>query len=114
MMVAVTRPKPNGTRVAIWARKAAAMTFRLGVSAGMYRDQSPRNAPNEIGLDMTISADPMKDGQNSALVAASAPCPNVPAYDASNVPAKATIPSRKSRDAATTAILLTQSMKRNP
>src|SRR3954464_1845611 len=56
----------------------------------------------------------MKDGQNSALVAASACGVNTPAYDGSNSPANAKIPRRNSALAAATAILLTKSMKGKP
>ena len=56
----------------------------------------------------------MKDGQNSALVAASACGVNTPAYDGSKSPANAKIPRRNSALAAATAILLTKSMKRKP
>ena len=56
----------------------------------------------------------MKDGQNSALVAASACGVKTPAYDGSKSPANAKIPRRNSALAAATAILLTKSMKRKP
>src|SRR3954452_1922644 len=61
-----------------------------------------------------MRAAPMKDGQNSALVAASACGVNTPAYDGSKSPANAKIPRRNSALAAATAILLTESMKRKP
>ncbi len=56
----------------------------------------------------------MKEGQNIDRVAASAESVNTPAYDGSKSPAKATAPSRKSRLAEVTAILLTKSMNRKP
>src|SRR5690348_12733969 len=95
--VAVTSPNRKGTSVAIWAPNAAAIDFHAGVSRGMYRAQSPRKAPKLTGFDITISAAPTNDGQYSALVAASAPGPKMPAYPASNVPPKATMPSRNSK-----------------
>jgi hypothetical protein len=65
-------------------------------------------------LDRTISAAPMNDGQNSAVVAASACGVKIPAYDGSKSPAKAKTPSANSTVAAATATLLTKSMNRKP
>ena len=56
----------------------------------------------------------MNDGQNSAVVAASASGVKMPAYDGSKSPAKAKMPRPNSTVAAATAILLTKSMNRKP
>ena len=112
-MLAVASPKTNGSSVAIWERNAAPTTRRRGASAGMWRDQSPRKAPNDTGLESTISAAPMNDGQNRDW-APGPPAAWAPAYEGSKSPPKATAPRRKSTVAAVTAILLMKSMNRNP
>ncbi len=56
----------------------------------------------------------MNDGQNRAVVAASAESVKTPAYDGSKSPQNATAPSRNRALAEVTAILLTNSMNRKP
>jgi hypothetical protein len=90
------------------------MTRRLGVSVGIYRAQSPRNAPNEMGFDMTISAAPMKAGMNPAAPIPSRPEPKAPSKLRFRSPANAMKPAKKSRVAAVTAILFTSSMNLKP
>jgi hypothetical protein len=105
MIDAVARPKRNGMNVASWEKNAASMSCLREAVAGMYRDQSPRNAPNDSGLDITISVEPMNAGRNDS---------RVPSKLASKSGPYATAPRMYSSVAVTTATLLTASMKRKP
>ena len=67
MIVAVTRPKRNGTNVAICAANTAPITRWRGVDCGMYRAQSPSVEANETGLLSATSIAPMNAAQNPAL-----------------------------------------------
>ncbi len=113
MMLAVPRPKTNGSSVASWERNAAPITRRRGCRRDVARPVAEER-PERHRVGEHDQAAPMNDGQNRDWVAASAESVNTPAYEASKSPAKANTPTTNSRVAEVTAILLTNSMNRKP
>jgi hypothetical protein len=61
--VVVATPNKNGTSVINCALKTQPIKEPLEVLAGIYLAQSPKKAPNEIGLPITIKADKINVGQ---------------------------------------------------
>src|ERR1700751_6095726 len=109
MIVAVARPKKNGTKVASCASITARIVRFFGVFCGIQRAQSPSVQANDTGLLIATSTALTNAGQKPTE-----PRATLPAYALLNGPANATMPTTNSRLAAHTAILLTHNMKRKP
>ena len=106
MIEAVNAPKENGSKVNNCASTVAPTSRTLFVRRGKYRDQSPRNAPKEIGLESATRLALMNTGQNGADPQRKC----APAKCESNAGQNAASPTTNSTVLATTATLLTTSI----